>query len=128
MLLVLTGCGGQRGEQKGDAVAAPTSCEVTTDARLSIATGNTTGVYYTLGGAYAEAISQQTGGKLKATAAETSASLQNIQQLVAGNYQIAFSLADTAADAVNGTASFTEGQPIAALKPTVFQLHAGDRP
>ena len=93
----------------------PTSCEVTADARLSIATGNTTGVYYTLGGAYAEAISQQTGGKLKATAAETSASLQNIQQLVAGTHQIAFSLADTAADAVNGTASFDAKQPIAAL-------------
>ena len=93
----------------------PTSCEVTTDARLSIATGNTTGVYYTLGGAYAEAINQQTGGTLKATAAETSASLQNIQQLVAGTHQIAFSLADTAADAINGTASFDEKQPIAAL-------------
>ncbi len=114
ILVVLTGCGGQRMGHAGDA-AAPTSCEVTTEARLSIATGNTTGVYYTLGGALAEAISQQTGGKLKATAAETSASLQNIQQLVAGNYQIAFALADTAADAVNGTASFTEKQPVAAL-------------
>jgi TRAP transporter TAXI family solute receptor len=115
MLLVLAGCGGQRGEDNGATAAAPTSCEVTADARLSIATGNTTGVYYTLGGAYAEAISQQTGGKLKATAAETSASLQNIQQLVAGTHQIAFSLADTAADAINGTTSFTEKQPIAAL-------------
>jgi TRAP transporter TAXI family solute receptor len=115
MLLVLAGCGGQRGDENGAAAAEPTSCEVTADARLSIATGNTTGVYYTLGGAYAEAISQQTAGKLKATAAETSASLQNIQQLVAGTHQVAFSLADTAADAVNGTASFEEKQPIAAL-------------
>lgn len=88
---------------------------VTADARLSIATGNTTGVYYTLGGAYAEAISKATAGKLKATAASTSASLQNIQQLVTGTYQIGFSLADTAADAVNGTASFDSPQPIAAL-------------
>jgi uncharacterized protein len=115
MLLVLAGCGGQRGDDNGTAAAEPTSCEVTADARLSIATGNTTGVYYVLGGAYGEAISQQTGGKLKATAAETSASLQNIQQLVAGTHQVAFSLADTAADAVNGTASFNEKQPIAAL-------------
>jgi TRAP transporter TAXI family solute receptor len=115
MLLVLAGCGGQRGDDNGTAAAEPTSCEVTADARLSIATGNTTGVYYVLGGAYGEAISQQTGGKLKATAAETSASLQNIQQLVAGTHQVAFSLADTAADAVNGTASFDEKQPIAAL-------------
>jgi TRAP transporter TAXI family solute receptor len=119
MLLVAAGCGGQRADDnRADNRATavqPTSCEVTTDARLSIATGNTTGVYYTLGGAYAEAISQQTGGTLKATAAETSASLQNIQELVAGTHQVAFSLADTAADAVNGTASFAEKQPIAAL-------------
>ena len=114
-MLLLAGCGGQRGDDNGAAAPEPTSCEVTADARLSIATGNTTGVYYTLGGAYAEAISQATGGMLKATAAETSASLQNIQQLVAGTHQIAFSLADTAADAVNGTASFSEKQPIAAL-------------
>jgi uncharacterized protein len=115
ILLLPTGCGGQRGGDNAGSAAQPTSCEVTADARLSIATGNTTGVYYTLGGAYAEAISQQTGGKLKATAAETSASLQNIQQLVAGTHQIAFSLADTAADAVNGTASFDAKQPISAL-------------
>ncbi|OBF41160.1 C4-dicarboxylate ABC transporter substrate-binding protein [Mycobacterium sp. ACS1612] len=115
ILLLLTGCGGQRGGDNAGSTAEPTSCEVTSDARLSIATGNTTGVYYTLGGAYAEAISQQTGGKLKATAAETSASVQNIQQLVAGTHQIAFSLADTAVDAVNGSASFKEKQPVAAL-------------
>jgi TRAP transporter TAXI family solute receptor len=115
MLLVTAGCGGQRGEENRAAAVEPTACEVTTDARLSIATGNTTGVYYTLGGAYAEAINQQTSGMLKATAAETSASLQNIQQLVAGTHQVAFSLADTAVDAVNGTASFDQKQPIAAL-------------
>ena len=34
---------------------------------------------------------------------------------MAGTHQVAFSLADTAADAVNGTASFAEKQPIAAL-------------
>ncbi|MGA9374280.1 MAG: TAXI family TRAP transporter solute-binding subunit [Mycobacterium sp.] len=114
-LLVLSGCGGQRDADEQAASAEPTNCEVTTDARLSIATGNTTGVYYTLGGAYAEAINAQTQGVLKATAAETSASLQNIQQLVSGTHQIAFSLADTAADAINGSASFAEKQPIAAL-------------
>jgi TRAP transporter TAXI family solute receptor len=114
-LLLLAGCGGQRGGDTAEQATEPTSCTVTADARLSIATGNTTGVYYTLGGAYAEAINTATGGKLKATAAETSASLQNIQQLVAGTYQVAFALADTAADAVNGTASFDSPQPIAAL-------------
>ncbi len=41
--------------------------------------------------------------------------MQNIQQLVAGKYQVAFSLADTAADAVTGTGTFTSKQPITAL-------------
>jgi TRAP transporter TAXI family solute receptor len=36
--------------------------------------------------------------------------VQNIQQLVAGDYDIAFALADTAADAVEGKASF-DGKP-----------------
>ena len=115
MLLVLAGCGGQRGGDGAEAAQEPTTCAVESDARLSIATGNTTGVYYSLGGAYAEAISKASGGKLKATAAETSASLQNIQQLVAGTHQVAFSLADTAADAAEGKESFDEPQPIAAL-------------
>jgi hypothetical protein len=87
-----------------EAAQEPTTCTVDSDARLSIATGNTTGVYYSLGGAYAEVIGKASGGRLKATAAETSASLQNIQQLVAGTHQIAFSLADTAADAVEKAA------------------------
>ena len=100
------------------------------DARLSIATGNTTGVYYSLGGALAEAISEQSAGKLKATAAETSASLQNIQQLVAGTHQVAFSLADTAADAAEGKESFDSPQPIAALArlyPNYTQVRRAQR-
>src|ERR687894_2666877 len=83
--------------------------------RVGIATGNATGVYFALGNAYAEQIGTATGGKVKATAAETGASVQNIQQLVAGEYNIAFSLADTAADAVAGTGSFTAPQDIQAL-------------
>ena len=83
MLLVLAGCGGQRGGVGGEAAKEPKTCTV----------------YYSLGGALAEAIGKSSGGKLKATAAETSASLQNIQQLVAGTHQVAFSLADTASDA-----------------------------
>ena len=75
--------------------AARSPARSTADTRVGIATGNATGVYFALGNAYAEQISAATGGKVKATAAETGASVQNIQQLVAGNYQVAFSLADT---------------------------------
>jgi uncharacterized protein len=112
----LAGCGGRQGAAPGGGPAAGEGCEVTADTRLSIATGNTGGVYYVLGGRLGELVTEGTGGKLKATAAETGASVQNIQQLTAGTHQVAFSLADTAADAVNGAGAF-EGkkQPIAAL-------------
>jgi uncharacterized protein len=111
----LVGCGGRQDVAGGDA-GGDVTCEVTGDTRIGIATGNATGVYFALGNAYAEQVSAATGGKVKATAAETGASVQNIQQLVAGTYAVAFSLADTAADAVQGTGSFDgKKQPVQAL-------------
>ena len=109
----LAGCGGRKDSATTDAGGAVT-CQVAADTRVGIATGNATGVYFALGNAYAEQIGVS-GGRLKATAAETGASVQNIQQVVAGTYDVAFALADTAADAVNGVKSFTSKQPIAAL-------------
>lgn len=109
----LTGCGGRQTDNATDKSSAASdniSCNVTTETRVAIATGNTGGVYYVVGNAYATQISDDSGGKLKATAAETGASVQNIQQLTAGQYQVAFSLFDTASDAVNGTGSFA-GKP-----------------
>jgi TRAP transporter TAXI family solute receptor len=117
LTLTLTGavaaCGGRQDAASTD-LGGDVTCDVRNDTRVGIATGNATGVYFALGNAYAEQIGA-TGGKVKATAAETGASVQNIQQLVAGTYGVAFSLADTAADAVNGTGSFTSKQPVAAL-------------
>lgn len=103
--LFVSGCGGKRAAT--DTAASGASCEAG-DGRITIATGNAGGVYYVVGGGLAQLISGNT--KLKANAAETGASVQNIQQLVAGNYDVAFSLADTAADAVNGKDSF-DGKP-----------------
>ncbi len=66
--------------------------------------------------AYVEQISAATVGRVKATAAETGASVQNIQQLVGGSYQLAFALADTAPDVVEGKDSFEgEKQPVQAM-------------
>jgi uncharacterized protein len=112
--LVLAGCGGRQ-QAEPAAPGAPTDAASCTanPGQITIATGNATGVYYALGGGLASLISANT--PIKATAAETGASVQNIQQLVAGEYNIAFSLADTAADAVAGTGAFTEPQPIQAL-------------
>jgi len=112
--LVAGGCGGKR-----DDTEAPTetsgdiACDAT-DGRITIATGNATGVYFALGGGLAQLISNNSN--LRATAAETGASVQNIEQLVAGDYDVAFSLADTAADAVAGTGAFEDKPaPIKAL-------------
>ncbi|GAA4697789.1 TAXI family TRAP transporter solute-binding subunit [Phytohabitans rumicis] len=115
VLVLVAGCGGRQDTASTDTGGAVT-CEVATDTRIGIATGNATGVYFALGNAYAEQIGAATSGKVKATAAETGASVQNIQQLVAGTYTVAFSLADTAADAVRGTGSFDgKQQPVRAL-------------
>lgn len=108
--LVATGCGGKRADNQSSSQPQPggqTSCEAA-EGRVTIATGNVGGVYYVLGGALAQVISNNS--KLKATAADTGASVQNILQLSDRTYDIAFSLADTAADAVQGKSAF-EGKP-----------------
>ncbi|MBD3137071.1 TAXI family TRAP transporter solute-binding subunit [Microbispora bryophytorum] len=99
--LLAAGCGGDRSGAAGGT-------------RLSIATGNTTGVYYVLGGGLAELIDKHLPGH-RATAEATGASVENIQRVVRGQSDIAFTLADTAADAVKGTGAFTAPQPIRAL-------------
>ncbi|RZQ65249.1 TAXI family TRAP transporter solute-binding subunit [Amycolatopsis suaedae] len=105
-VLTASACGGKQ-TQDPPAQGGPAACEAS-DGRITIATGNTGGVYYVLGGGLAQVISANS--KLKATAAETGASVQNIEQLVAGAYDIAFTLADTASDAVGGKEAFN-GKP-----------------
>jgi uncharacterized protein len=78
--------------------------------RLSIATGGTGGVYYPLGGGLANVLSKSLPG-VEATAEVTSASVDNMKLVGAGRADIAFTLSDTAADAVNGTGKFKEKVP-----------------
>jgi TRAP transporter TAXI family solute receptor len=120
LAIVAAGCGGKRTDAT---TSGQGSCEAG-EGRVTIATGNTGGVYYTLGGGLAKVISDNT--RLKATAAETGASVQNIQQLIGGDYDIAFALADTAADAVNGKGAF-DGKPakvraLARIYPNATQV------
>jgi len=116
--LTLTACteagGGGGGAQGGGAESAgaeagPGCAEPAGGGRLSIATGNTTGVYYILGGGIANVLTEQVEGT-EATAEATNASAENIRLVCAGDSDIGFTLADTAADAVNGEAGF-QGQP-----------------
>jgi TRAP transporter TAXI family solute receptor len=105
-LVALTACGGQKQDN---------AANNGTGGRLSIATGNTTGVYYVLGGGYASVINAHLPG-YRATAEATGASVENVKRVVSGQSDIAFCLADTAFDAVSGSGSF-EGtrQPVRAL-------------
>ncbi|MBU8856472.1 MULTISPECIES: TAXI family TRAP transporter solute-binding subunit [unclassified Micromonospora] len=83
--------------------------------RIFLATGNTTGVYYQLGGGYADLITRHLPG-YEARAEPTGASVENITRVASGDMEIAFSLADTAADAVDGRGAFDkQPQPVQAL-------------
>jgi TRAP transporter TAXI family solute receptor len=73
--------------------------------RLYLATGNTTGVFYQIGGGYADTITAHLPG-YEATAEPTNAAVDNIRRLVRGDADIAFTFADAAADAVRGRPPF----------------------
>ncbi|MFD6183776.1 TAXI family TRAP transporter solute-binding subunit [Streptomyces goshikiensis] len=107
LALAATACAGGKQDDNGAANNGK-------GGRLTIATGPTTGVYYQIGGGLAELISDNIDG-YRATAATTGASVQNIQGLQAGSYDIAFSLLDTAQDAVQGKGSFDKPQAVEAL-------------
>lgn len=81
--------------------------------QLTIATGGTGGVYYPLGGGLADLISENLEG-YTATVTETNASVDNMFLIADGDADIAFSLGDTAADAVAGAGTDFEGEPIEA--------------
>lgn len=74
---------------------------------LSIATGGTGGVYYPYGGALARVLSEKLPGVL-ATAEVTGASVDNMKLLQLGKVDLAFTLADTLAEAVSGRGPFKE--------------------
>ncbi|HEY6006605.1 MAG TPA: TAXI family TRAP transporter solute-binding subunit [Anaeromyxobacter sp.] len=84
------------------------------ETRLSIATGGTGGVYYPLGGGLANVLTKALPG-VQATAEVTSASVDNVKLVGAGKVDVAFVLADTAADGYNGVAKFKEKVPIRAI-------------
>lgn len=78
---------------------------------LSIATGGTGGVYYPYGGALARIYTEQVPG-LQVTAEVTGASVDNLKLIQQGRADLAFTLADTLAEAVAGTGPFAEAGPV----------------
>jgi uncharacterized protein len=86
--------------------------------RISIGTGGTGGVYYPLGGGIAALISKYVPG-VDATAEVTAGSIANLNLIALGKSEIAFTMADSAWDAVNGLAKF-ENKRVALRTLAVF--------
>jgi len=74
--------------------------------RLSIATGNTGGVYYPYGGGLARVISHSIPN-VDATAEVTNASVDNLKLIQQGKVDLAFTLTDTLDAAIAGHGPFT---------------------
>jgi TRAP transporter TAXI family solute receptor len=100
--LTATGCGGEQSASEREG------------GNLSVATGGTGGVYSVYGGGLADVISDELDG-YKATAETTSASVDNMKLIAQGDSDIAFTLADSTIDAVEGRESFDEPLPVRAL-------------
>lgn len=103
------------------AVALPASAQ-----QLSIATGGTGGVYYPIGGGFAEMINNHIEGA-QATAEVTGASVENMGLIMRGDADLALALADTVHQAYTGTDDF-EGRQVentralASVYPNAVQL------
>lgn len=77
---------------------------------LSIATGGTGGVYYPYGGGIAKVLNENLPG-VRASAEVTAASVDNLKLLRDGRADVAFTLADTLAEAAAGQGAFG-GRPV----------------
>jgi len=103
------------------AVALPASAQ-----QLSIATGGTGGVYYPIGGGFAEMINNHIEGA-QATAEVTGASVENMGLIMRGDADLALALADTVYQAYNGSGDFDGRQientrALASVYPNAVQL------
>lgn len=93
------------------AAAACSGSDTPSSRFLSIATGGTGGVYYPYGGGIAKIINENLAG-VRATAEVTAASVDNLKLIRDGGADLAFTLADTLADAVQGKGAFESSGPI----------------
>ncbi|GAA4759476.1 MULTISPECIES: TAXI family TRAP transporter solute-binding subunit [Streptomyces] len=99
--VLLAGCSGS------DAPPRPTG-------EISVATGNRGGVYAVYGGGYADLIDQSLP-EATAPVQYTGGSVDNLRRVGAGQARVAFTLADSAADAIAGRAPFSGPVPVVAL-------------
>ena len=86
---------------------------------LSIATGGTGGVYYPYGGGIAKILNENLPG-VRATAEVTAASVDNLKLIRDGGADLAFTFADTLADAVHGRGAFEASGPVPVVSLAVL--------
>lgn len=115
---MLAGCGG--GDKKPEQKPAEKKVFI------NIATGGTAGVYFPLGGAFADILNKNIPG-MNASAQSTGASVANINMIKDGKVELALIQADTAYYAFNGTEMFKDKKVdglrgIAALYPETIQI------
>lgn len=102
--LLAAGCGGEREDSGGGDAGG----------RLSIGTGNTTGVYYVLGGGYAKLVGDKLSG-YRVTPEVTGGPKENIDRVAKGDDDLGLCSLSWATDAIKGQGAFTAPQPIRAL-------------
>ena len=95
LVLIATACG------------SPGSGSGSGTRRLSIATGGTGGVFYPYGGGIAKVLTEHLPD-VEVTAEVTAASVDNLKFIKQGTSDLAFSMADIAADAVAGRDAFKD--------------------
>src|SRR5690625_7019032 len=117
--LTLTACGndGEDDEATGDQDAE----------FLTIATGGSSGVYYQVGATFSDLLEDELGSDSSVQA--TGASAENINLLTDGNAELAFTMGDANAQALEGSGPFEDGareglMAIAALYPNTVQVVA----
>ena len=81
------------------------------DKTIAIATGGTGGIFYPLGGGFANLLSKKLD-HTQATAEVTGGSVDNIKLLESGQADLGFMTGDVAADAVKGEAKFKKPVPL----------------
>ena len=104
--LLAAGCGGEREDDAGSGDSG--------GGRLSMGTGNTTGVYYVLGGGYAKLVGDTLDG-YRVTPEVTGGPKENIDRVAKGDDDLGLCSLSWATDAIKGQGAFTSPQPIRAL-------------
>lgn len=109
------------------AMVASGGAQAQSDEALSISTGGTGGVYYPIGGGFAEIIGRHLDG-YTAVAEVTGASVENMALIHRGDTTMALVLADTAYQAYHGEGQFegrrqvTNTRALASIYPNVIQI------